>query len=104
MTLQVSLDALRDDSRLWDGVSDVLSTSSTACAGLTLTAHELTGVAEREGLVAAYESVRALVERLLREGATNTGDIAERLLDVRRQYEDDDAGARARIGDAWTPA
>ncbi|MGL5862803.1 MAG: hypothetical protein ACRCY9_16260 [Phycicoccus sp.] len=103
MTLQASLDALREDSGLWDGVSDVLSRSGVACTGLTLTARELTGVAEREGLVDAYERVRALVEKLLGEGATSTGDVAERLLDVRRQYEDDDAGAQARIGDAWTP-
>lgn len=103
MSLQADLDALRDDAKLWDGVSDAIGTAGAECAGLTLSAHELTGVAERNGLVGLYEQVRATVATLLDEGSTNTADVAAALLDVRHQYETDDEVARRRLAGAWDP-
>ncbi|PKW28116.1 hypothetical protein [Phycicoccus duodecadis] len=103
MTLQADLDALRDDATLWDGVSDALGTARAECAGLTLSAHELTGVADRNGLVALYEQVRSTVATLFDEGSTSTGDVAAALLDVRHQYQTDDEAARRRLAGAWDP-
>ncbi len=103
MSLEADLNALRDDVKLWDGVSTVLSTAQGSCASLTLSAHEFTGVADREGLVATYEQVRSFAATLLGEGSTNTGAIADALVDVRKQYMDDDAAARTRLAGAWDP-
>ena len=103
MTLEASLDALRDDAKVWDGVSDVLGGARSSCGSLTLTAHELTGMADRAGLVDLYEQVRAMVVELLGEGSTSADAIADALLDVRRQYQDDDRAARERLAGAWEP-
>lgn len=103
MTLEADLNALRDDVKLWDGVATVLSDAKGSCASLTLSAHEFTGIASREGLVGIYEEVRSLAATLLGEGARNTGAIADALVDVRTQYLDDDVSARVRLAGAWDP-
>lgn len=103
MTLKVSLDALHADSVLWSEVAGKLSTASGAAWGQWLSAHEFTGVADREGLVALYQECLTKVANLVSEGSTSGADISKTLTSVRNQYLDDEAKARAKFAGVWDP-
>ena len=103
MTLKVSLDALHADSVLWSEVAGKRSTASGAAWRQWLSAHEFTGVADREGLVALYQECLTKVANLVSEGSTSASDIRKTLTSVRDQYLDDEAKARAKFAGVWDP-
>lgn len=103
MDLEADLRALKDDAGLWEKVSDELLSAQVASWGQRLTAHEFTGVADRDGLVELYEQLRSLVGDLLGEGITATNDIAGALKQVRAQYLEDEDKARQNLAGAWDP-
>jgi len=103
MSVTVGLDALSNDAELWDGASDALSAAAGAAGGLTLSLSSLSWAAGEEGLMEVYEAARSRVERLCREGATETGVIAATLREVRAAYEASDAAAQAAFDGMWEP-
>lgn len=103
MSMKVNLDALTADAVLWEGVSGTLGSSSRSAAGLTLSSVSLSWAAEEVGLLDVYEAARARVERLLREGETETETIAVTLRQVRTAYESTDESERAVYRGIWDP-
>ena len=103
MTLEVSLQALEYDARLWDGTSSTLATAGSAAAGLTLSMAQLSWAADVVGLDTYYETARARAQQLLGEGSEQTALIASTLRQVKTDYETTDANAQARLSKLWTP-
>lgn len=104
MTLQSSLDALESDAVRWDTTSHTLADAGTAAQGLALGTSQLSWAADETGLTATYEQIRAKVAGLLTEGGEQTGAIATRLRQVKRDYEGTDEAARARLAGSWDVA
>lgn len=104
MSIEVALEALSADAKLWDNASSVLDGAAGYAAVLTLTGADLSNVAAGVGLDTAYEAARARVERLLREGTDELATIATTLRQVRAVYESQDASQRAAYSGLWEPA
>ena len=103
MSFEVAIQALQDDAVVWDGVSATLSTATTSATSQTLTTSQLSWAADVVGLTETYESMRAKIEKLLREGTTETNTIAANLRTVMTTYEGHDEAAKQRLASAWTP-
>ncbi|MFC7488015.1 hypothetical protein ACOCJ7_18375 [Knoellia sp. CPCC 206453] len=103
MSFEVALQALGDDAAVWDDVSSTLSTATTSASSLTLSTSQLSWAADVVGLTTTYESMRAKIERLLREGTTETDTIAANLRTVKTTYEGHDEAAKQRLAAAWSP-
>ncbi|MGL4177780.1 MAG: hypothetical protein ACRCSN_17110 [Dermatophilaceae bacterium] len=103
MGFEAQLQALADDAAVWDRVATTLSGASSSAAGRALHVAELSWAGEVTGLVSTYESIRAKVERLLKEGSTETGTISDGLITVKQTYEGTDAAAQAELQSAWRP-
>lgn len=103
MTIEVQLEALGHDAKIWDRTSDVLQTAATTAAGLDVHTFTTSVVADATGFNSTYADLQAFVATLIRGGGTATDKMATTLRDVKKQYETDDAAARAAIGAAWSP-
>ena len=57
----------------------------------------------RDTLADTYEKLRAKVETVLKDGGTETGDIAVTLRKVRTAYEDTDHTVRDKLHGIWDP-
>lgn len=103
MSYEVQLEALEHDARIWVKTSETLSTASTNASGITVNTITTSIVADGTGFNSAYADVQTFVAGILTQGAGATDTMATTLRDVRTQYENDDAAARAKIGAEWAP-
>ncbi|MGL5867018.1 MAG: hypothetical protein ACRCYX_14340 [Dermatophilaceae bacterium] len=101
MTVQASLEALEHDAPIWDEVSAEIGAAGATVGVFALSGEAVSWMAGMEGFLDLYDEVRTLVATLLEEGAATTAAIGNGLRQVRRQYQDDDAAARARFRGVW---
>ena len=101
MTLQADLTALATDATAWDTISTTLSDAADAADALTLGTAELSWAAEVTGLTATYAEFQALVASRLRQGSTNTDQMADGLRLVKSSYESTDASVRDDYVGLW---
>jgi hypothetical protein len=101
MGLRADLEAMTADAQAWYAASTVLDTAKQSAAGLTL--EESTFCFAGGDVAALYETARKQVEDLLAGGATETGNAADTLIEVRDDFEGTDASERDRHVGAWDP-
>jgi hypothetical protein len=104
--LSVDLKALHSDAKVWKtAATETATPASDAARQLTLTDGGLSYLAQNQGdgvdFVAAYEAVRAEVERLLAEGAAQMNNLSNQLTEAADGYNSNDHHTRARIRKTW---
>lgn len=99
MSFEAAMEALSNDSRLWDGVSQELYEASRVASGLSLAPSQFSFAGDN--VAATYETARAKVEALLKGGESETAGASAALLQVRRTYEGTDEAARASLEGVW---
>ena len=101
--LAVSLEAMRHDSGIWRTTAGALNDASAAANRLTLDTTALSFAAGENGLVETYEQLRALVERLTREGHLRLSALSHTLNVVAAAYATSDKRASVRYDGVWEP-
>ena len=93
--ITVALDALRDDTELWDGGADELRSAASQAGAMALppAAFSFAG----QAVLASYEQLRIKAVELLRGGAANYDDIASALHQSADAYEADEAAGAHRM-------
>jgi len=106
MTIQAAMEALTSDAKRWDEVSTALSTASGTASGLALGSSvfpQLLGMSDLD-LDGIYTQLQSKVEHLLSEGSTETGAIADALVQVRKDFESTDQSVRDALKGVWDVA
>ncbi len=103
MTLEADLKALETDAGTWQGVSETLSSASSATWSLDLGISQLSWAAQPTGLDTEYDAFVEHVRGLLDGGTKNTGEIAAALRLVKASYESTDASVRDDYVGLWNP-
>ncbi len=103
MTLQASIDAMRDDAGKWRGVAGVLKKAQNDAVPLTLTTKDLSFAADDTGMLLAYNEIKAKAERLLGEGNEILDKLATRLYEVADEYQRSDENASKKFQGVWDP-
>ncbi|KQO96883.1 hypothetical protein [Leifsonia sp. Leaf264] len=100
--ISVAYDALTNDARRWDGVAARLDQAKASVANLDLGRGEFSFAAM--DVADEYARLRALVVRLLEDGATQTRGAASALREIREDFEGTDAAIQASLAELWEPA
>lgn len=97
--LKVALGALYQDARMWEQASVDLLAAASVGDRLDLNRLQLTYMAEKVGLVEAYQGMQAHLVSLMNQGAANFNSIAAALRKAADDYaREDAAGAHAIKG------
>jgi hypothetical protein len=100
MTLEVALDAMKQDAATWDDVASALTSAGSTAGTLAFPAMTWPQVIDVP-LHETYEELRSLVETLLGEGAAQATGVADTLLAVKRDYESTDHAQAAAYRGKW---
>jgi len=103
VTLNVALNALHTDSKVWHGISDVAAAAARATNDLTLSEADLSFASRSTGLLETYEEVRSKAATLLNEAAANTRGLGNVLDSVAYAYEVSEEYGSSRLKGAWDP-
>lgn len=88
MSIEVAIEALRTDAKIWDQAADDLSDPTSAVGPLVLNGgNDVTGMGERMGIHTTYENTRTQMEDLLGQAADYFRELARTLLVVAADYE-----------------
>ena len=103
MTIKAAMEALTSDAKRWDEVSTALSTASGTASGLTLGSTAFPQLLGLDGLDldGLYNRLQSKVQGLLSEGSTETGAIADALVQVRKDFESTDQSVRDALKGVW---
>lgn len=101
MTYEVALHALGKDAAMWEQTSSVLTDEGGNARMLNLTTADLSFAADWTGLTTTYAGVQSKVADLLTGGGTETEHIATVLRTVKKNYEDNEAKAKASYHGTW---
>lgn len=85
--IDVALEALRSDAKVWDGATDSLNGPIAAISGLTLTGADFSMWAVDRGLDRTYDEARSALDTQLRQAAENFRKIAETLAQAADTYQ-----------------
>lgn len=88
MGLEVEIAALKTDADAWDQAGTDLDGPTSAIADLTLDgANDVTGMGERMGIDATYETLRGNMESLMTQAKEYFGELADGLISIADYYE-----------------
>jgi hypothetical protein len=104
MTLKSALEALETDAKTWDGVNESLTSAAASATFENLTDDEFSWAGSASGLTATYASLQQKIAGLCSGGATEAGNIAVELRNVKKTYEGTDEAAKARLQGVWDVA
>lgn len=103
MSYEVEREALLTAAATWGSAETDLTTARNNANAISVTTNDASVIADLVGFTSTYDEVRDRVATLLGEGAASMTLIDETLKDIEKQYANDDDGALARLGDAWSP-
>ncbi len=99
-TLKMAIDALNGDSGRWHEVSGSLKGAATAAEGLDVYSFSFPAMADVD-LYPVYCKLQNKVADLLSGGSTETQDVADELIHVRKILEGSDAAAQQALTELW---
>lgn len=99
--IQASIDALRQDARVWSDMAAEMDTALGAARGLTLSAFEFSGLGHLVGLDRVYDALQQRVVDLLRQGSGNFDSVADALRQAADAYERDEENAVHRLHNVY---
>lgn len=92
--IDVALEAMRTDARLWDRAADDAQSPRSALNGATLTPEDVSMWAADAGLLQTYDQAIMRVQALLQQGADNFHAIAQALRASADTYQREDEAGR----------
>ncbi|HUQ59542.1 hypothetical protein [Lentzea sp.] len=95
--LEVALEAMRADARLWSAAADSVQGPQKAIAGLMLTGHDMSMWAVDRGLDRTYDTVRTVLEDLLRQATAAFHGVGDGLRAAADTYEREEAANLHRL-------
>jgi hypothetical protein len=99
MTIDVAIEALREDAGEWEAVSADLATQGAAAGGITVPALAFGTLAS--GAAAAYETAASAIADALVSGGRETAAAAATLRHVATAYQTSDELAAAAFAGEW---
>jgi hypothetical protein len=103
MTMQAGFEALTSEAAEWDDTSRVLDDAAGTVAGLGLSAAQFSFVCGGTGVDASYALALQHVEDVLTAGARETGQLADALREVRRDFQSTDESVVHDVQSVWIP-
>jgi hypothetical protein len=103
MTMQAGFEALTSEAAEWDETSRTLSDAASTVAGLGLTAAQFSFVCGDTGVDTSYAQALQHVQDVLTAGARETGQLADALREVRRDFQSTDENVVHEVQSVWIP-
>lgn len=101
MTYKVALEALGSDAKIWNATSTALNSAGVSGSVQVLTDDDFSFIGSTTGLTTTYQDLKDKVVLLLQDGETQTTHIATTLLEVKKNYEDNERNAESRYKGQW---
>ena len=95
--IDVALDALRSDAKVWDTASQGVSKPGSTVGELTLTGADVSMWAVDAGVDKTYDEARSAVQNLLTQAGENFHNIASALLSAADTYQREEEANQHKI-------
>lgn len=99
--VRASIEALRQDARVWSGMAAEVDAIGQVARGLTLSPFEFSGLGHLAGLDEIYRALQQRVVDLLHQGSANFDNVSGALRQAADAYERDEENAVHRLRNVY---